>query len=562
MLNQLSVRNLAIVSHLALDFAEGMHVITGETGAGKSILIDALSIALGERASPEQIRAPHTQAEVTASFNISKLPSVQVLLQEQELADNDDCIIRRIINSDGRSRAYINGHSVTAQQLKKLAPHLVHIHSQHQHHALLDSDYQRQLLDVYAEHGSLVTNVASIYQQWAQIKQQIQTLTDSQQQTDKLILLNYQIQEFDSLDLQTNELQTLEQQHKQLTKAEELISACQTVTTILTGTNDNIETSTTNVLNQLHNALQQIISMQKIAAPLKGCADFLKQAIIQIEEANSELNDYFVKLDLDPAKLSTVEQRLSAIHALARKLKVAPEFLAEHYTELCKQRDDLAQASERLEQLQQQLFAIGVQYQTAASKLSASRKQAALNLSQEIIKRLKTLEMPNALFEIKFEDLKHGQPSPFGSETINFMVTTNPGQPPGLLKKIASGGELSRISLAIQVITAQQMATPTLILDEVDVGISGKTAATVGHLMRELGANAQILCITHLPQVASQAHIHFKVEKQQTKSDTTTQISLLNTAQRVQELARLMGGLAVTPEALAYAQALLEEVTV
>ena len=358
MLTQLSLKNLAIVTQLELNFSDGMHVITGETGAGKSIIIDALSIALGERASPEQIRSPHPQAEVTASFNIKDLPAVQAILQAQELCDNDECIIRRIINSDGRSRAYINGHSVTAHQLKDIAPHLVHIHGQHQHHALLDSDYQRQLLDVYANHAQALLTVSNFYQQWSQIKQQIQTLNDNQKQSDKLILLNYQIQEFDSLALQANELQILGQKHKQLAKSEELISACQSVTAMLTGANDTSDTARTNILDQLHAALNQIATMQKFAAPLSTCADLIKQAIIQTEEASSELNHYFAKLDLDPQQLITIEQRLSAIHALARKLKVAPEFLAEQYVELCIQRDNLAQATERLAILQQQLAAV------------------------------------------------------------------------------------------------------------------------------------------------------------------------------------------------------------
>lgn len=554
MLIQLTVKNLAIVTHLDLNFTSGMLVITGETGAGKSIIIDALSIALGERAFAEQIRSPHTQAEVTASFDITKLPAVQALLQEQELP-NDECVIRRIINTDGRSRAYINGHSVAVQQIKTLAPHLIHIHSQHQHHALLDSDYQRQLIDVYADHPSLLIAVHDLYTRWASCKQQIQLLTDAQQQADRLTLLNYQIQELDSLNLQAQELQKLEQNHNQLAKAEELITSCQSVSTLLT---ENNEGTTTNILDQLHSAHNQILNILKISPALNSCAALIKQAIIQVEEANTELQDYFNKLELDPQQLATIEQRLSAIHALARKLKVAPEFLHEHYEKLCAQRDTLTQATERLEHLQQELLSIEQAYNLAAQQLSASRNAAGRKLATQIIAKLKILEMPNAKFEIKSEPLKHNNPAPYGNEAIHFMVTTNPGQAPGLLKKIASGGELSRISLAIQVITAQQMATPTLIMDEVDVGISGKTAATVGVLMRELGANAQILCITHLPQVASQGHQHFKVEKLQTKQETSTKITALNQEERVQELARLMGGITITPEAVAHAQKLME----
>lgn len=548
MLIQLTVQNLAIVTQLDLSLSDGMLVITGETGAGKSIIIDALSIALGERASAEQIRAPHNQAIVTASFDITKLPAVQKLLEQQDLP-YDECVIRRVISSDGRSRAYINGHSVAVQQIKSLAPYLVQIHSQNQHHALLDSDYQRQLLDSYAAHQELLDTVITLYTKWYSTKQQIQTLTDTDQQTDRLTLLNYQIQELDNLNLQDNELQQLDQQHTQLAKAEELIAAGQ-----------ESDITTTNILEQLHIALQQLTSITKIAPSLSTCVANIKQAIMQIEDSNATVQDYFNKINLDPQQLETIERRLSNIHALARKLKVAPEQLHEHSESLRKQRDILATANDRLEQLQHELLAIEKEYNQAATRLALSRKQAAAKLSIKIIEKLKTLEMPNATFEIKSEPLKHNNPTPYGKEAIHFTVTTNPGQPLGLLKKIASGGELSRISLAIQVITAQQMATPTLIMDEVDVGISGKTAATVGSLMRELGANAQILCITHLPQVAAQGHKHFKVEKLQTAQETTTQIVALTQSERVIELARLMGGATMTPEALAHASKLIEAV--
>lgn len=558
MLMQLTVKNLAIVTQLDLSFDLGMLAITGETGAGKSIIIDALSIALGERAFAEQIRPPHTQAEVSACFDISNIPIVQQILQSQDLPA-DECVIRRIISTDGKSRAYINGHSVAVHQIKVLAPHLVHIHSQHQHHALLDSDYQRQLLDTYAEHPQLLQTVNDLYQQWTNCKQKIQQLQDAQQQADRLILLEYQIQELETLNLQPHELQKLEAQHTQLAKAEELIATGQEVSNLLCENND---TYANNVLNQLHNAHNQVMGLLKIAPELNTCAELLKQAIIQVQESHFELQTYFNKVELDPEQLAAIEQRLSSIHSLARKLKVAPEFLHEHYLELCKQRDNLSQATGRLQELQQQLLQLEQQYAIAAQQLAKSRKLAGTKLSNKIIDKLKLLEMPHAKFEIRSEPLKHNNPSLNGNETINFMVTTNPGQAPGLLKKIASGGELSRISLAIQVITAQKAATPTLIMDEVDVGISGKTAATVGSLMRELGTRAQILCITHLAQVASQAHQHFKVEKLQSKAETSTKISLLDKDARVQELARLMGGAKITTEALAHAQKLLEDVAV
>ncbi len=555
MLLQINVKNLAIVEQLELNFANGMHVITGETGAGKSIIIDALSIALGERAFAEQIRAPFTQAEVTACFDISKLPAVQNILRTQEVPC-DECVIRRIISSDGRSRAYINGCSVAVQQIKELAPHLVQIHSQHQHHALLNSDYQRELLDAYAEHGALSATVYSLYAQWHTIKQQIQQLSDAQQQTDKLNLLNYQLQELTNLNLQANELTQLTQKHTQLAKGEELLANCHTINSLLSGDEAN---QTPGMLEQLHTAFNQLQSMSKIAPVLHNNAELLQQAIIQLQEASDGLQAYIDQLDLDPAQLAGVEERLSAIHALARKLRIAPEMLHDHYEQLSAQRNDLLQATEKLEQLNAQLKTIEAAYTQAAEQLTLSRTQAGQRLAKQIIAKLKTLEMPNAIFSVQLDPLKNNQPSAHGNESVHFMVTTNPGQPVGLLKKVASGGELSRVSLAIQVITAQKMATPTLILDEVDVGISGKTAAIVGNLMRELAQNAQIICITHLPQVAAHGHLHFKVQKVQTKQSTSTKIFQLNAMARVEELATLMGGAKITQEALAHAQQLLAE---
>ncbi len=558
MLTHLTVKNLAIVDELELSFTPGMHAITGETGAGKSIIIDALSIALGERAFVDHIRAGQTQAEVTASFNISNIAAVQELLIQQELPA-EECVIRRIINTDGRSRAYINGCAVSVQQIKTLAPYLVHIHSQHQHHALLDSEYQRQLLDEYAEHTELLLEVKRLYHEWLAIKQQIQLLTDGQKQADKLALLNYQLQELESLSIQVDEVKILNQKHTELAQADELLATCQRISATISGDTE-IETDKNNLLDQLHNIATQLNNIGKITPQLMPSMELIKQAIINLTEANAELSSYIEKLDLDPQQLLLVEQRLTNIHAIARKLKVTPEFLHQHYLELCKQHQTLISATAQLETLQQQLQVVAQNYMLVAEKLSSSRNSAGTRLAAAVIERLKSLEMPNAKFIVHYEKNKHKDLTPYGNESINFMVCTNPGQSLGPLKKIASGGELSRISLAIQVITAQKISIPTLILDEVDVGISGKTAATVGALIRELSCNAQILCITHLAQVAAQAHSHFKVQKTQSTETTCTQIINLSPKERATELARLIGGINLTAEALAHAQQLLESV--
>ena len=554
MLTQLSIKHLAIVEQLELNFTSGMLVLTGETGAGKSILIDALCLVLGERASPSIIRAPHTQAEITACFDISRLPKILDWLKAHDLDAFDECIIRRIIKADGPSRAYVNGHIVPLGQLKSLGEHFVQIHSQHQHHALLNSEHQRQLLDEFANHGSLLSKVQACYQQWSSINQEIQELSDLQQQRDKLNLLNYQVQEIEELALQPNELQKLEQEHRQLAKSEELIATCQESLELLSGQSEQ------DIQSKMHLCVNRLASIQQLVPNLKNCSDLLGQALIQIEEANQELTDFLEAYDLNPERLQVIEQRLSAIHALSRKHRIAPEFIEEHYKALLTEKNKLAQAHEKLETLQQDLEATQDKYQVAAKKLSQSRIQTAKKLAVAIESRLKTLELPNAKFEIQVAQSDCSTPHFQGLDTVAFLVTTNPGQPLGPLKTIASGGELSRISLAIQVITAEKLTPPTLIFDEVDVGISGKTAQVVGDLMRQLGKNNQIICITHLPQVAAQGHHHFKVEKHQTKKETKTTITQLTSDQKIEELARLMGGLEVTPQALEHAKTMMESV--
>jgi DNA repair protein RecN (Recombination protein N) len=332
------------------------------------------------------------------------------------------------------------------------------------------------------------------------------------------------------------------------------LATCQNVTAIL----DNDDTG---ILKQLHTAANQIAHLQKITPRFNNTVELLQQAIIQVTETNSDLHSFLEQADLDPQELYNLEQRLSAIHALARKLKVNPELLNEHFQTLCSQYELLVNANTKLLEMEQKLQLCLQEYQQAALKLHESRMIAAKRLAKEIIAHLKNLELTHAKFEVLSDFNPQQQPSMNGLDQISFMVSANPGQPLGPLKKIASGGELSRISLAIQAISAQRMATPTLILDEVDVGISGKTAAAVGHMMRELAKQAQILCITHLPQVAALGSVHFKVTKTQTKDSTSTAIIPLNRQARVQELARLLGGISITPEALAHAESMLAVAT-
>lgn len=552
MLMQLSVKNLAIVTELQLEFTRGMHVITGETGAGKSIIIDALGLALGERASAEQIRPGCQQAEVTACFVIDGLPRVQELLAAQDLPNNE-CVIRRIISVDGRSRAYLNGHLVALQQIKILAPYLVHIHSQHQHHALLQADYQRELLDAYADNHALLTELKTIYNNWHKLRQELLDKQNAEKNADKLALLEYQLQEIDNLQLQPNELASLELRHKQLAQAETLLGICDRTTNTLKDTADN----DSSIIARIHKLSQELQAMSKVAPQLNNVLLLLQQAAIHLEEAHDEVQNLFSNLELDPQQLHTVEARIGIIHNLARKLRIQSTDLESYHKILLSQQHELRDTQESINRLEQALAQIMQEYRDVAQRLTNARQQAAVTLSAQIIERLKMLELQKAQFSFAVAVESGTQPAPHGDDVINCLISTNPGQPLGPLKKIASGGELSRVSLAIQVITAQRAATPTLIMDEVDVGISGKTAATVGSIMRELSKNAQIIAITHLPQVAANATHHHKVEKIQTEHSTSTSISLLDTNQRIDELARMMGGAEITAEARAHAHKLL-----
>lgn len=551
MLIQLSIKNLAIVEQTTLNFSSGMHVLTGETGAGKSILLEALNLALGERASPSIVRAPHKQAEVAAAFDLSNLARVQQWLQEQSLDAGVECIVRRIIANDSPSKAYINGNMVTLIQLKQLGEMLVNMHSQHQNHALLNVAYQREILDQYAGHDDLLQQVMKFYQEWHTLEVEYKRLSEEKNQHDRLQLLNYQLQEIEELALKHGELAALEQQHKKLTKAEELLTIVQQVWNSINAEADQ------NILAELYSGLNDLKKLQSFAPELQSSALLLEQAIIPLEEANTELRNFLDALEIDPAKLGELEDRLSKIYSLSRKHNVSPEYLLEHIATLTTQRDELMHKSARLAKITQDIQIAKDNYFKIADKLHASREKIANKLANQIVQQMKLLSMPHAVFNIVVAAHVH-KPTLYGVDEINFLVSTNPGQNPQPLNKIASGGELSRISLAMQIILTEKMQAPTLIFDEIDVGVSGGTAEVVGKLLRKLGAKAQVLCVTHLPQVAAQAHNHFKVIKQQSKNTTATRILPVQGKDRVEELARLLGGTTITLEALANAKAMLE----
>lgn len=573
MLIHLFVQHLAVVEQLTLNIHSGMTVLTGETGAGKSILIDALQLVLGGRAESGIVRSQCPEAEISAVFNLTHLPHVFEWLKEHALAAEDECIIRRTLTEDGRSRAYINGRIVPVSQLRELGEQLVNIHGQHQHQALLKSEHQRTLLDAYAiaaavnakktesnkllfQHEALLNAVKKNYHLYQTLLKEYQTLLNLQGQNDKLTLLQYQIQEIDELNLAEDELSRLDAEHKHLAHAEQWLFSCETALAALK--NDSRQDATT----LLYQGLHQISTLKTQTATLNTAHELLNTAHIQLTEAIVEIENFKETLSSDPNRLMDIDKRLGQIHALARKHRIQPEVILEHKKTLESEAEKLVHVHTHLEEITEKLASAEKSYQNAAIELSKSRQKAALILEQRVTQCIQTLEMPNGHFKIAFAEPTsklENKPvsSPHGIDDIEFLVSANPGLPLQPLRKIASGGELSRISLAIQVITTQKQSTPTLIFDEVDAGISGKTAETVGKLLRQLSKDAQVLCVTHLPQIAAQGHHHFNVLKKQTKDSTTTTIVPLGSEERIQELARMLGGALITERTLAHAEEML-----
>lgn len=552
MLCQLSINNFAIVRFLELDFRPGMTSITGETGAGKSIAIDALGLCLGNRADASSIRPGANKTEVSARFSLTDIPLAKRWLEDNDLDLDDECILRRTISHDGRSRAYINGNPVPLVQLKLLGQLLVGIHGQHAHHAMLKSEHQLSLLDSYANHRLLLESVSASYQRCKHIEAELQQLITSQQERiARKQLVQYQVEELDEFCLKINEFEEIEQEHKRLANSTELVDNCQASLLLLTDDEDS------NIASWLNKAVSLADNLQSVDPALSNVCTMLNDALIQVQESSSELQHYLSNLELDPAHFSYLEERLSKAMQLARKHHVSPNQLAEHHQALIAELASLDGDESKLEDIQQQLEASKIAYLANAQKLSQSRSRYAKELDKQVTQSIHELNMPKGKFTIEV-NFNPDLLSPNGSDHIEFLVTTNPGQPLQPLAKVASGGELSRIGLGIQVITAKKVATPTLIFDEVDVGISGPTAAVVGRMLRSLGESTQVLCVTHLPQVAGNGHQHLFVNKFNKAGSTETTMTALDREQRIQELARLLGGDTITNNTLANARELLQ----
>lgn len=552
MLTAISIRDIVLIEKLDISLEKGLTVLTGETGAGKSIMLDALGLALGDRADSSVVRPGTDKADILASFDVGEIPEAQAWLRERDLEQDGPCILRRVITAEGRSRAYINGTPCPQGDLKALGELLIDIHSQHEHQSLLKTDTHRRLLDAYAGAGELARQVQLAAQRWRQTRQELERISSSgDEQRARHQLLSYQLEELEALALGEHELEQLEEEHKTLSNAEQLLGACRQVLDLCS------ESDAGNVLSALNASLNRLTAFGSGSGAMASAIELLASAQIQVEEAVGELNRFIDHFDADPERQQQVEERLDSIYTLARKHRVQPSELGELQQRLLEELEGLNADDQAQERLGEELAAYARHYQEKAEELSAKRRKAAEKLGKAVEAEMQRLGMPGGRFQIELRATGGDEPHPAGLELVEFLVSANPGQPLRPLAKVASGGELSRISLAIQVITAQTSRVPTLVFDEVDVGIGGPTAEVVGQLLRRLGERGQVLCVTHLPQVAAQGHHHLFVHKKRGRSDTSTAVAHLDQQQRIEEVARMLGGVDLTDESLAHAAKML-----
>ena len=551
MLTHLGVRHFATVESLELEPGPGLTTISGETGAGKSVLIDALGLALGDRADSSVVRAGCERAEVEATFDLSDCPAARQWLTSRELDHDNDCILRRTVREDGRSRAYINGSPVPVTEVRELGELLISIHSQHEHQSLLKKDAQRALLDSFAGADSLLRTLHSQWRDWREArKAREQALNSARELGERQELLRFQLEELDAFDLGEQELAELESEQKRLGNADTLIRLCQQSLGLL------YEQEEGAVADQLARVQHWLGDAASGDDALGNALSTVESARLQIEAAADDLRHYLDRLDIDPERLAQVEERLGQAYSLARKHRVRPEQLFSHHQTLREEAGLLNNHDAHLLTLEKQEQQAEAGFMESARRLSELRRSHASALASGVLGNLKELGMKGARLEIS---LSPCEPGADGLEEVEFLFTANPGQPLKPMAKVASGGELSRVSLAIQVICARTLTVPCLVFDEVDVGVGGGIAEIVGRLLRELGDHAQVLCITHQPQVASLGHSHWQVQKQQKKDSTHTSVLALNNEQRVQEVARMLGGVEITDSTLAHAREMLEK---
>ena len=553
MLTQLSVNNFAIVRHLILDLEQGMSVITGETGAGKSIAIDALGLCLGYRSESSMIRHGADKADISATFFMQPNSPAYQWLAERELLDEEnpqECILRRMINLEGRSKAFVNNHPIPASQLRELGQYLIHLNGQHAPQLLLKNEYQLELIDNYANLHADLAEMQQSYQYW---RKQYQLRKNYHQQCAeneaRKQLLQYQVEELDEFAIKENEFEEMEETHARLSNAESLTELSQSVLEVLSDDNVNAD-------SLIYQAIRDLEDLAEVDTRYQSALDMLNEALIQVQEASSEVRNLADHIEQDPEMLNELDERIAKTISLSRKHHVLPNQLWQHHAKLQQELQELLDHSQNEQALIEQERAAHQQCVQLAEQISVKRKQAGAKLAEQVTQQIKQLSMENGEFfvDVRFDPKKL---SPQGADFVEFNLRSNLGQLMQPLAKIASGGELSRISLAVQVLTANKLSTPTIIFDEVDVGISGSAATTVGKLLRQLGKKCQVLCVTHLPQVASYGHHHFNVQKYVENNQTETQMTHLKEEERISALARLLGGSKITEAVLANAKEML-----
>ncbi len=554
MITQIFIRNFAIVEQLELDFIHGMTAFTGETGAGKSILLDAIGLILGDRSNSDTVRHGTDKAEIVCSFDISNIKPAQKWLNENDLLlDENDCSIRRIVSCEGRSKSYINGSPAPLQSLKQLGEMLVDIHGQHEHQSLTKKDTQRDILDEYSKNKPLLQEVSKIFAEYSAVKNELEALKNNNKTAlERIDFLCFQTNELESLGLIENEYKKLSEEHRILANAGNISSIGRQVSQLLS---ENEQFNVNDVLGQ---SLSLIDSMGIKDERLGTITELLRSAQIQIDEGYNELTSYIDNIDLDPSRLVFVEDRIAAIIDVARKHHCEPTELLTKFDSLKSELSSLENAEHITEGLEKQLATLKLTYQEKANKLSIKRSKGAKELSKKISTSMDELGMTGGIFEISISNNATEEPLKFGIDKIEYLVSANKGQPLKALAKIASGGELSRISLALQVAAANSIKIPTMIFDEVDTGIGGGIAQVVGNKLRQLSSGRQVFCVTHLPQVASSAHNHLKVEKSVSGGVTKTSINSLKTTLRVDEIARMLGGITITENTLNHAKEMIE----
>ncbi|QWE16390.1 DNA repair protein RecN [Polynucleobacter sp. AP-Nino-20-G2] len=555
MLQTLALRDFVIVDQLELDFASGFTVLTGETGAGKSILLDALSLVLGERADSSQIREGCNRAEISALFRIdpTQIEHFNHWLDEQGFPSEDDgqsLLLKRTVESNGRSRAFINGSVATLAQLREAGDQLVDIHGQHAHQLLLKGGAQRDLLDRHANHMDLVGEVSQSFRTLSNSRRRLEQAENAGQDIEReRERLEWQLEELTELSPQDGEWTAIQSEHARLANGAKIMSGCQEAIDVLSDADNSVE-------SVLSKASSNMSALAEHDSALSDVSQALESAQIQVDEAVHSLNRYLQKLDLDPGRLNEVEERMQALHGAARKYRTEADDLPKLLNETAERLDALT-ASQNIEALREKVKQEELAYLKLAKQLSQKRSKAALDLGKQVTAAMQDLSMAGGQLEIALQALAEG--GVHGLEQIEFLVAGHAGSTPRALAKVASGGELARISLAISVITSKASFTPTLIFDEVDAGIGGAVAETVGKLLRQLGESHQILCVTHLPQVAAQGNHHLKVSKSQAGDKTLSQVSPLGRAERVEEVARMLGGATITDTTRRHARELLEQ---